>query len=265
MLLGLLVGGGLLSSLLVFFFVSRILKPIQDLTRGIQRIASGDFDHIVVVKTGDEIEVLAQQFNTMASALKESYTDLEERIAECTADLEQRSQELTKANARLEEMSRLKSQFLANMSHELRTPLNSIIGFTGIILQGLTGEISDEQRKQLEMVYDSGKHLLSLINDVLDLSKITAGRMEVIPETFYLAEVIDSVIAMITPLATNKNLKLLTTNMPPPDFEIYTDKNKVKQILINLFNNAVKFTERGQIEINKLTLECHFGSNFHKN
>lgn len=158
--------------------------------------------------------------------------------------------ELDEKNQQLQELNRLKSQFLANMSHELRTPLNSIIGFTGIILQRLSGEISNEQRKQLEMVYDSGKHLLSLINDVLDLSRIAVGKMEVTPEVFCLAEVIDSVITMITPLAKNKNLKVVTTNLPGADFEIYSDKNKVKQILINLLNNAIRYTERGQIEVN---------------
>jgi signal transduction histidine kinase len=166
------------------------------------------------------------------------------------ARVEHQNTQLQQANAKLKELDRLKAQFLGNMSHELRTPLNSIIGFTSIILQGLTGEITDEQRKQLEMVYDSGRYLLSLINDVLDLSNITAGRMEVMPETFSLAEAIDSVIAMVTPLANSKNLKLVTANMPPSDFEIYTDKGKTKQILNILINNAVKFTERGQIEIN---------------
>jgi len=157
--------------------------------------------------------------------------------------------ELDVKNQQLEELDHLKSQFLANMSHELRTPLNSIIGFTGIILQGLSGKINDEQKKQLAMVYDSGKHLLGLINNVLDLSKITSGRMEVIPETFHLSEVINSVIVMITPLTNDKNLKLLVTNMPAPELKIYSDKNKVKQILINLLNNAIKFTDKGQIEV----------------
>ncbi len=187
----------------------------------------------------NKIEQQAEQLNTL-------YNELEISNQGTIALYK----ELDEKNRELQELDRLKSQFLANMSHELRTPLNSIIGFTGIILQGLTGDITDEQRKQLEMVYDSGKHLLSLINDVLDLSKIAAGRMEAMPETFRLAEVIESAIAMITPLATSKNLKLLTPNVPPPDFEIYSDRNKVKQILINLLNNAVKFAETGQIEIN---------------
>jgi len=192
------------------------------------------------------LEAYTKKMERQAKELKMLYKELETS----NADTLTLYKELDEKNRALQELDRLKSQFLANMSHELRTPLNSIIGFTGIILQGLTGEITDEQRKQLEMVYGSGKHLLSLINDVLDLSKIAAGRIEIMPETFYLAQVIDSVIAMIKPLANSKNVRLLTTNMPPPDFEIYTDKNKVKQILINLLNNAIKFTHKGEIEIN---------------
>jgi len=206
------------------------------------------YQELLERKSGEykALEAYTKKIENQAEQLKKLYNELEISNQGTIALYK----ELDEKNRELQELDRLKSQFLANMSHELRTPLNSIIGFTGIILQGLTGKITDEQRKQLDMVYDSGKHLLNLINDVLDLSKIAAGRMEVIPETFYLAEVIDSVIAMITPLATGKNLKLLTTNVPSPDFEIYSDKNKVKQILINLLNNAVKFTERGQVEIN---------------
>jgi len=206
------------------------------------------YQELLERKSGEykTLEAYTKKIEKQAEQLKTLYNELEISNAGTIALYK----ELDEKNQQLQELNRLKSQFLANMSHELRTPLNSIIGFSGIILQGLSGEINDEQRKQLGMVYDSGKHLLSLINDVLDLSKIAAGRVEVIPETFYLTEVIDSVMAMIAPLATGKNLKLVTTNIPPADFEIYSDKNKVKQILINLLNNAVRFTQRGQIEIN---------------
>ncbi len=205
------------------------------------------YQELLERKSGEykSLEVYTKKIEKQAEQLKALYTELEIANSGTIALYK----ELDEKNKQLLELDRLKSQFLANMSHELRTPLNSIIGFTGIILQGLTGKITDEQKKQLEMVYDSGKHLLTLINDILDLSKIAADRMEVMPETFYLAEIIDSVIAMITPLSDTKNLKLIATNMPPPGFEIYSDKNKVKQIIINLLNNAVKYTERGQIEI----------------
>ena len=205
------------------------------------------YQELLERKSGEykSLKAYTKKIETQAEQLKTLYDELE--IANTgTIGL---YKELDEKNKQLQELDRLKSQFLANMSHELRTPLNSIIGFTGIILQGLTGEITDEQKKQLEMVYESGRHLLGLINDVLDLSKIAAGKIVLIPENFCLAEVIDSVIEMITPLADTKNLKLITANMPPPGFEIYSDKNKTKQILINLLNNAVKFTERGQIEI----------------
>jgi len=154
--------------------------------------------------------------------------------------LEQQNNQLQQANAKLKERDRLKSQFLANMSHELRTPLNSIIGFTGIILQGIVGELNDEQKKQLNMVYGSAKHLLGLINDILDLSKIEAGKIEIIPSQFEVKELIQVVEKMVSPMIEEKGLKLdITTSdgIPP---KIYSDKNRIKQVLINLLSNAIK-------------------------
>jgi len=143
-----------------------------------------------------------------------------------------------------------KSTFLANMSHELRTPLNSIIGFTGILLQGIVGELNDEQRKQLDMVYGSAKHLLGLINDILDLSKIEAGKIEIIPAEFKVRELIRMVGKMVSPIAEKKGLTLEVTisDDVPPTINSY--KNRIKQVLINLLSNATKFTESGEIRLN---------------
>jgi len=172
------------------------------------------------------------------------------------ARLEHQNAQLQQANAKLKELDRLKSQFLANMSHELRTPLNSIIGFTGIMLQGTPGELNDEQKKQLNMVYESGKHLLGLINDILDISKIEAGKLEIIPSQFEVKELIQTVEKMVSPLIEGKGLGLEVTiseDVPPT---IYSDKNRIKQVLINLFSNASKFTESGEI---RLTVNADFG------
>jgi signal transduction histidine kinase len=155
-------------------------------------------------------------------------------------------------NARLyheaQEADRLKSAFLASMSHELRTPLNSIIGFTGIMLQSLAGPLNPEQEKQLNMVYDSAKHLLALINDVLDISKIEAGQLEVASELFDIRQAIEKVVRTVTPLAEKKGLALLT-RVAPEVGQIVSDRRRVEQILINLLNNAVKFTEQGEVRI----------------
>ena len=155
-------------------------------------------------------------------------------------------------NARLYEKAqdadRLKSAFLASMSHELRTPLNSIIGFTGILLQGLVGSLNEEQNKQLKMVQGSATHLLELINDVLDISKIEAGQLVTTEEEFDLKESIEKVIKIVSPLAEKKDLKL-SGEIDPVIGLIVSDRRRVEQILLNLINNAIKFTEKGEVRI----------------
>jgi len=172
-------------------------------------------------------------------ALHKAYDELEIKVAE-------RTNELMEANIKLKEVDRLKSEFLATMSHELRTPLNSIIGFTGILLQGLSGEINEEQRKQLSMVYGSAKHLLNLINDILDLSRIESGKVEVSMQRFMIKDVVSEVAHSLAPMISQKGLRLITEILDEP-LEIFSDRKKVFQILLNLVNNAVKFTERGEI------------------
>ncbi|MFZ7102557.1 MAG: sensor histidine kinase [Peptococcaceae bacterium] len=158
------------------------------------------------------------------------------------------SNDLNEANIRLQEMDRLKSVFLASMSHELRTPLNSIIGFTGIMLMDMAGELNDEQRRQLTMVKNSASHLLSLINDVLDISKIEAGKIEILLEEFSLDDIVREVIEYITPMAAAKRLEV--TAELSKGVVIYSDRRRVKQVLINLMSNAVKFTEQGSVKLN---------------
>jgi PAS domain S-box-containing protein len=147
-----------------------------------------------------------------------------------------------------EAADRIKSAFLATMSHELRTPLNSIIGFTGIILQGLAGPLNPEQSKQLNMVRTSARHLLALINDVLDISKIEAGELEVACESFDMKRSLTKVIATITPLAEKKRLTL-RVEIAAELGEAVSDKRRFEQILLNLLSNAIKFTDRGEITL----------------
>ena len=160
----------------------------------------------------------------------------------------QAEQALRVAMEQAQAADRLKSAFLANMSHELRTPLNSIIGFTGILLQGLAGPLNPEQAKQLGMVQGSARHLLALINDVLDISKIEAGELKVSCEPFDLQASIARVAAMVQPLAEKKGLSL-SVKLAPGLGQAVSDQRRVEQVLLNLLNNAIKFTEQGEVSL----------------
>ncbi len=166
---------------------------------------------------------------------------LEELITERTA-------ELIKAKEQAEAADRVKSVFLATMSHELRTPLNSIIGFTGILQQGLSGPLNEDQKIQLGMVRESGEHLLNLINDVLDLSKIEAGQLQVSIKPFDLREVVERVTLSAKPLAEKKHIGLEVA-IAPDVGTISSERRRVEQILLNLISNAIKFTEEGGVYV----------------
>lgn len=157
-------------------------------------------------------------------------------------------QELENKNELLEAANKHKSQFLANVSHELRTPLNSIIGFTRIVLRRTEGKIEQLQKENLQKVLISSEHLLSLINELLDLAKIEAGRMEVYAENFKLEEVVRIATATVEPMLKNGNVKLVT-EMPPDLPPLKSDRDKLKQIVLNLLSNSAKFTEKGEIKV----------------
>lgn len=190
--------------------------------------------------------VLRHQVNVKTRQLRQINQEMELRIIERTI-------ELTKANEKLKELDKLKSMFIASMSHELRTPLNSIIGFSGITLQGLSGELNEEQRDNINRVYQSAKHLLALITEIIDISKIEAGKIDIYPEDFSLIEIVYTAVDNVMPQAMDKGLDIKVD--VPQDVTLNTDKKRLFQCLLNLLSNAVKYTEKGKISISAVKID----------
>ncbi|MCY3413364.1 MAG: transporter substrate-binding domain-containing protein [Candidatus Heimdallarchaeota archaeon] len=184
--------------------------------------------------------IFKKQLNKKTEELQQFIKDQDEQINVAIEDL-------VVANERLRELDRLKSIFLASMSHELRTPLNSIIGFTRILLMGMGGELNEEQTKQLTMVEKSSKHLLNLINDVLDISKIESETIQLYYEEFELHTLLEEVVKSVKPQIEEKNLRI--TLYINQEISVFTDQRRVQQILINLVSNATKFTSEGEIMV----------------
>jgi len=202
------------------------------------------FDASISPMDSDSILWMARDITDRKRAeaeLRQLNEELELRIAT-------RTEELAAAMIKAQESDRLKSAFLAAMSHELRTPLNSIIGFTGVILQGLTGPLNEEQTKQLNMTRDSARHLLALINDVLDISKIEAGQLEIRKQPFNMRQAVESTLRVVHPLVQRKSLQLVTS-IDSDVGMLNNDRRRVEQVLINLVNNAIKFSEHGKVSI----------------
>lgn len=163
--------------------------------------------------------------------------------------------EQTATVTRLRELDHLKSSFLANMSHELRTPLNSILGFAEVMREGLDGPLTERMETDLGIIYSNGQHLLNLINDILDMAKIEAGKMSLSPERFNMQELLEEVMAITTPLARDKDLSLILDHNPTEPLYLEADRIRMRQVMINLINNAIKFTEAGEVVIQAAQIE----------
>ncbi len=221
-----------------------LTRRLNRVTQSAELLALGDQSARTGVSGRDEVGVLGASFDKMADAIERHTVELEERIAE-------RTSELLQAKDEAEEANRAKSEFLSNMSHELRTPLNSIIGFTGIVKGGMAGDVNEEQGKQLELVDKSARHLLGLINNILDLSKIEAGKSEVVLKRFMLSDVIDEVSLQTKVLFDEKGI-VLRAQSDSCRVGVLSDREKIFNILLNLISNAIKFTERGSVTVSCL-------------
>ena len=234
----LLLLAGLLGSIAVGLFLARrMVTPIRALQAGAARLGAGDLDASIDVRTHDELESLADAFNHMAHQLRELYGTLEQRV-------EARTRDLAIAKEQVEGANRHKSEFLANMSHELRTPLNAIIGFSDALAEQFFGPLNARQARYVQHISSSGRHLLALINDVLDLSKVEAGHVNLEPSPFRVIDLLNDGLAMVRERATMHSITLRLDVEPDVDI-IVADERKVKQVVFNLVANAVKFTPDG--------------------
>jgi signal transduction histidine kinase len=228
--IGVAAGAIVLALLLGFVLSWSVIGPIQSIGGRLAAIASGDFSGRVEVENRDELGALGANVNRMNDELRRLYTELEAA-------------------------SRHKSEFLANMSHELRTPLNAIIGFSEVLNERMFGELNDKQAEYLKDIHASGQHLLSLINDILDLSKIEAGRMELELTHFDLPQAIDNALTLVRERAGRRGIALHQA-VDEGLGEVTGDERKIKQVLLNLLSNALKFTpEGGRIDVRGRTAD----------
>jgi signal transduction histidine kinase len=253
----------LISSGIAYILSFYISQPITALKNSTNQLASGNFTISESSKLYKgiilEINEMYNSFYKMADNLKMLYEDLEKKVRERTKELEDANRELEllneelrlrkaeaeKAKEEAQLANKAKSDFLANMSHELRTPLNSIIGFTELLLSGISGELSPEQKEQLGYINSSGRHLLDLINDILDLSKVEAGKLELELSIFNLRDLIENSLAIFKEKMIRHKISTAIDISSDADIEIEADERKLRQIMFNLLSNAVKFTPDG--------------------
>jgi signal transduction histidine kinase len=228
-----------------------IVKPVKHLKEVSDAISAGELNVRSEIQTGDEFEDLSHAFNRMLRNL----VSMQDRLRKVNADLDLKVDELAQANMALYESNRLKSDFLATMSHELRTPLNSILGFSEVLLS--SNQLGEKQLRWVQNIQSSGDQLLNLINDILDLAKIEAGKMQLRLEEFSLHDVCEGLLSMFRPLAEKKNIDL--RDQVGPDIPLLRqDPGKLQQILSNLLSNAIKFTpEGGRVHLKAETDAVH--------
>lgn len=240
-----------------------IVRPLESLQATAARVGAGELDVRSNMTAEDEVGDFARAFDGMIEALQQSHEMLEaevserrrveEALSEYRDHLEQlvddRTTELVAVNEDLTRATRAKDDFFAAMSHELRTPLNSIIGFTDLMRKGLAGEITLEQRRQLDMVHHSGQQLLTIVNELLELSRINAGKLSVAVMPLSPSVTVNRLVEMMRPLAMERDIELGAAIDADAPAQIRSDEGKIEQILMNLLSNAIKFTPGGRVDV----------------
>ena len=234
--------------LLALAVARTITRPIRLAVQVAEQVAGGDLDAKFEIKSRDETGHLLTAIRSMTGELRELYSSMEDKIRARTRELQLANEELLVARVAAEEANKTKSAFLANMSHELRTPLNAIIGYSEMLQEDMLDKGDEDPIDDLKKIEGAGRHLLGLINDILDLSKIEAGKMEVFIEEVSIAPLVKDVVSIIRPLA-EKNGNAVELVCPADIGSFGSDETKVKQCLLNLVSNANKFTSNGKVSV----------------
>ena len=240
-LLFVFLGVALITSVLL---ARNLVRPIESIQGAAAKIGSGALSERIDVSSDDELGALASEFNQMATRLEASYGNLEGQVQQRTSELASALAELDLKTRELEAASHHKSEFLANMSHELRTPLNAIIGFSQVLRKQLFGPVNDKQAEYLDDILASSRHLLSLIDDVLDLAKVEAGQIELQVAPFSLPETLERGVVIVRERATKGGVRVSLESEPDVQTAM-GDESRIRQVLFNLLSNAVKFTPSG--------------------
>ena len=241
LLLVVFLGAAVVTSVLL---ARNLARPIESIQLAAANIGSGALDQRIEIGSRDELGALAEEFNRMAARLQESYAGLEQQVEERTRELTSALTKLDEKTRELEAASHHKSEFLANMSHELRTPLNAISGFSQVLRKRLYGEINDKQADYLDEILASSRDLLSLIDDVLDLSKVEAGQVELDLAPFSLPATLERGLVVVGERASKGDVRISLVSDPAID-TVVGDERRVRQVILNLLSNAVKFTPAG--------------------
>ncbi|WP_172890909.1 sensor histidine kinase [Aneurinibacillus soli] len=226
-----IIASTLLLAFLFALYMSRVMtRPVFSLLHGVRKMEQGDFSAQVQAETRDELGELSEAFNRMTV-----------NISGLIEELRQTNERLQEESMRAQESTRMKSEFLANMSHELRTPLTGIIGFAELLYEEAGGVLAPTQKEFTGNIIDAGEHLLSMIDDILDMTKIEAGKYELEMSCFDMKDLIDSALVMMKPKAQQARIEL-ASHMPDDSCPVIADETRIRQVLLNLLNNAIKFS-----------------------